>query len=182
MKMKQRRNWIIGIILTSIAGFISWENVAAPATPDEITSTPTNETCGYMWANHEDAELKQQIDAAVKTLNPESNANVSLYGEDCVYANGQSTFNVMETDFYIYLTVEDLSSHEALGNWMAQVMSIIVKIPREEIKGNYGFVEFWFKTTDDQKLVVRAPIQKYLAEAQEKTGSELFNLFNNSTP
>ena len=52
------------------------------------------------------------------------------------------------------------------------------EIPREEIQGNYGFVEFWFEKNEAEHVIVRVPIQKYMDEAQGKTGAELFRMFS----
>lgn len=186
--MKRYRNWIIAIILTAIAGFVVLQNGITPSSDNKtqtptITVTSTNtaifENCAYVWAHHDAPELKKKLDTEFKALNPKASANVSLFGEDCVYSDGHSTFGVMETDFYVYLTVEDLTTEETFGNWMAQVLPIIVQFPREEIQGNYGFVEFWFETEDNDHLIARVPLQQYIAEAQGKTGLELFRLYHN---
>jgi hypothetical protein len=87
----------------------------------------------------------------------------------------------METDFYIHLPADDLTNEESFGNWMAQMMPIVTEIPREEIQGNYGFVEFWFEKNEAEHIIVRVPIQKYMTEAQEKTGTELLRMFS-ATP
>jgi hypothetical protein len=184
--MKRNRKWIIGIVLAATAGFVALQNGFAPTsgsatqTPIIIhtaTITPSEEPCAYVWAHQGAPELTQKIDTAVRNLNPAANANADLFGEDCVYADGRSTFGAMETDFYVHLPSDDLTNEEAFGNWMAQVMQIIVQIPREEIQGNYGFVEFWFEKSDAEHVIVRVPIQKYIDEAQGKTGAELFRMF-----
>jgi hypothetical protein len=193
--MKRKKNWIIGVLLTATAGFFALQNGLTPGSVDSsitptntnisiiaITDTPTatsaDEGCAYMWANHDAPELTGKLDAAIHSLNPKASANVSLYGEDCVYSDGKSTFGAMETDFYIHLVVDDLTNEKAFGNWMAQALPLITQIPREEIKGSYGFVEFWFEKTDKEKVVVRVPIQKYMDDAQAKNGAELFHMFN----
>ena len=187
--MKQKRNLIIAVILTATAGFVLLQNgiTASSDNPTQtptITVTPTStaifENCAYVWAHYDAPELKKKLDTEVKALNPKASANVSLFGEDCVYSDGHSSFGVMETDFYVYLTVEDLTTEEAFGNWMAQVLPIIVQFPREEIQGNYGFAEFWFEADNKEHLIVRVPLQQYIAEAQGKTGLELFRLYHNS--
>jgi hypothetical protein len=184
--MKRNRNWIIGIVLTAAAGFVALQNGIAPA-PDSVTQPPSTETetaapvdegCAYVWAYHDAPELTQKIDEAVKSLIPNARARVSLYGEDCVYTDGHSTFGVMETDFYANLPADDLTDEEAIGNWMAQVLSIVAKIPREEIQGNYGFVEFWFEKDDAEHVIVRVPIQEYMDKGQGKLGAEIFQMFS----
>jgi hypothetical protein len=193
--MKRTGKWIIGIVLTAAVGFVAVQNGFTPAlnsvTPiPNITSTvtvtftetPTNTVndgqCAYVWASHDAHELTKKLDDVVKSINPAASARAELYGEDCVYSDGHSTFGVMETDFHVRLPTEDLINEETLGNWMAQVLPTIVKIPREEIQGNYGFVEFWFEKNDAEHVIVRVPLQKYIDGAQGKTGKELFRMFS----
>lgn len=190
--MSQKRNITIAIAISAAAGFLALQTISAP-TPDAVpptlaateivpTYTPIVEEsnpsqCAYVWAYQYAPELTEKLDATIKTLNPEASASAQFFGEDCVYADGHSTFGVMETDFYVRSPADDLTNEEALGNWMAQVMPIIEEIPREDVKGNYGFVEFWFEKTEAEHVIVRVPIQKYMDEAQDKTGVELFRLF-----
>jgi hypothetical protein len=186
--MKQKRNLAIAIVLTAATGILTLQTVSAP-TPDSIpptlvaaetipTEPPTAETCGYVWAYHDAPELTVKLDAAVKAINSTANARAQFFGEDCVYADGHSTFGAMETDFYIHLPADDLTNEESFGNWMAQAMPIVTEIPREEIQGNYGFVEFWFEKNEAEHVIVRVPIPKYMNEAQVKTGAELFRMFS----
>ncbi len=60
---------------------------------------------------------------------------------------------------------------------MAQVLPLIVQIPEEEIQGNYGFVEFSFIKSETERIIFRVPIFTYIAEAEEKSGAELFRFF-----
>jgi hypothetical protein len=184
--MKRKQNLVIAIVLSTAAGFLALQNVSAPA-PDPVTQTPvvgiavteppTSETCAYVWAYHDAPELTEKLDAAVKAIDSAASGRAQFFGEDCVYADGHSTFGAMETDFYVRKPADDLTNQESFGNWMAQVMPIVVGIPREEVKGNYGFVEFWFEKNEAEHVIVRVPIQKYIDESQGKTGAELFNLF-----
>lgn len=188
--MKRNRNWIIGIILTATAGFFALQNGIAPGsdeatqTPNitttptiEITDAPTYDGCGYMWAYRDSPELTEKLDIAVRAINPNASAHAELFGEDCVYADGSATFGAMETDFYVQLPVDYLTDEEAFGNWMAQVLSLITQIPKEEIQGNYGFVEFSFIKSETERIILRAPIVTYITEAGEKSGAELFRFF-----
>jgi hypothetical protein len=121
--------------------------------------------------------LTKKLEDAFKSINPAASARAELYGEDCVYSDGHSTFGVMETDFHVRLPTEDLINEEALGNWMAQLLPTIVKIPREEIQGNYGFAEFWFEKNESEHVIVRVPIQKYLDGTHGITGKAFFRMF-----
>ena len=138
--MKQKRNLVIAIVLSAAAGVLTLQNVFAPA-PDAITQTPEVETivteppiteapvsepCAYVWAYHDAPELTEKLNTAVQAINPAASARAQLFGEDCVYADGHSTFGAMETDFYVHAPADDLTNEEAFGNWMAQVMPIVV--------------------------------------------------------
>ena len=192
--MKHKRNWAIGIILSAAAAFAALQNVAAPThnveTPEIVATisatvepSPTTSVnsyggCGYQWAYQDDPELTLKVDEAIRQLDPTASARAQQFGENCVYEDGHYTFSALETDFYVHRPIEDLTDNEAFGNWMAQVMPIIIKIPREEIIGNsYGFVEFWFNKGETEHFIVRVPIQKYLDNAQEKTGNEFLQFF-----
>ncbi len=176
--MKFKKNWVIPAILAAAAGLLTLQNGTAPVeSPSAASPTPTYAGCSYMWASQDAPELTETISAAVSEINPQASARASLYGENCVYADGHADFHVMETDFYISLPVDDLTKQEDMGNWAAQIMSLVLKIPRETIKGNEGFVEFWFEDNDAERVVVRIPIQKYKDEAQGKSGSALYEMF-----
>ncbi|WKZ34399.1 MAG: hypothetical protein QY332_12330 [Anaerolineales bacterium] len=190
--MKHRRNWIIGIVLSATAGMFALQNIAAPvndgAIPDLSVSktesvtegAETYDGCYFVWAYRDDIELTTRLDAAVKAINPAATANATLFGEDCVYADGQSTFGAMQTDFHVRLPVDDLTNEPEMGKWIAGVMEIILQIPREQMQGpNYGFVEFRFEKNKGEHIAFRVPIQRYQNEAQGTTGAELFRLFYN---
>jgi len=183
--MKRTGKWVVGIVLTATVGFVALQNGFTPGPNSApITETPANETaplegpCAYVWAYHDAPELTKEIDTAVRAIDPSASARAEYYGEDCIYEDGHSTFGAMETDFHVRLPADDLTNEEALGSFMAQVLPIIARIPRTEIQGNYGFVEFWFEKSDAEHLSVRVAIQKYIDEAQGKTGAELFRMFN----
>lgn len=170
------RNWMIGIGVSATAVFVGLQTISTPTQITEITA-PDSGTCYYAWATKDAPELTTKLDANIKLLNEAAIANVTYYGEDCVYEDGQSTFGAMETDFKIRLPVDDLTKHEEFGNWISQTMQIVTQIPREEIQGNWGFVEFWFEKSETENIVLRVPIQFYVEEVKDKTGLELFNLF-----
>lgn len=181
--MKHKRNWVIGIVLSATATFIALQTVPAPEqeAPPLTIATGNDASiphCAYTWAYHDAPDLTAWLDASLKQLNPAAKGNASLYGEDCTTAEGTVSFVPMETDFYVHLPVEDLADEEALGRWMAQVMPVVMDLPREQIPGpQYGFVEFWFERGETEKIVVRVPIQRFPDDAQQLTGAELFALF-----
>src|SRR5688572_1135564 len=160
--MKHKRNWIIGIVLSTTAAFVALQNVGAPNQETSIsndTSIPFTETipptlgsCYFTWAYQDAPELTEKLDTTIKELNPDAKATATLFGEDCPYADGSSTFGVMETDFTVKLPVNDLSKHEEFGDWVKEMMQIVTEIPREEIQGNYGFVEFRFEKDELENI------------------------------
>jgi len=193
--MNRTRKWIVGIVLTATAGFVAVQNGFTPGpnlvtptpsititvtiTPTEIPSNSADDgQCAYVWASHDAPELTKKLDDAVKSINPAASARAELYGEDCVYADGHSTFGVMETDFHVRLPTDDLTNEDAMGNWMAQVLPIIAKIPNQEIQGKFGFVEFWFEKKNTEHVIVRVPPEKHFDESQGITGKELFRMYS----
>lgn len=196
--MKNKKNWVIALILTAAAGFVAVQSNGTPApiattetaplantitvTDTPISPASASKDCAYTWAYHDAPELTDKVNAIILKLDPKADVHATLYGEDCVYADGHADFGVMETDFYVKLPVDDLTNEEFLGNWMAQVLPLILKIPRAEIKGNYGFVEFWFEKSETDHVVLRIPIQMYLDQAQGKSGAELYRMFNHPIP
>jgi hypothetical protein len=184
--MKSKKIWLIPLILTATAGIIVLQSSLAPVSPAVSTETAadanTNGRCAYTWAYHDAPELTGKFSNLVLSLDPGAKAYASLYGEDCVYADGHADFHVMETDFYVRLPANDLTDEEAFGSWMTQVMQIVVKIPREEVSGNYGFVEFWFEKNETEHTIIRVPIQIYMDQAQDKSGVELYRFFSNAIP
>jgi hypothetical protein len=189
--VKPAGKWALGAALTAAAAFAAYQSASAPtpeaapqsiavSEPAALTEPPPTEQlpCAYQWAHQDDPALSAEFDASIKSLNPAASGRAQAFGENCVSADGASTFGAMETDFYVRLPVEDLTQEEAFGNWMAQVMEVVVEIPREKLQGpNYGFVEFTFEKSEPERVVVRVPIQQYLNEAAGKTGAELFGMF-----
>jgi hypothetical protein len=192
--MNKKRNWAIAVVISAAAGVLALQTVSAPTAQDlpiqpatalptaTYTPTPAYEGCGYMWAYHDDVELSARINEAIQTINPSSSARAQLFGEDCVYADGHATFSAMETDFYIQLSVEDLTAEEELGNWIKQVMDLIIELPQEDIARRKGFVEFSFIQDKTEQIIVRVTIDDYLNNPPILSGSGLFRKFYTPIP
>jgi hypothetical protein len=143
--------------------------------------TPTVEPCAFVEAHQSLPELSAQMDAAIKQLQPDASAHAAAYGENCVYASsGQSTFSAMETDFYIAINVRSLKDNNELGIWIIKTMKIVTTLPSASIPGpQVGFVEFTFKTKDNQKIL-RVSIDKYKSLPADISPSDVINtLFPN---
>lgn len=185
--MSTKRNLAIGIILSTATAIAV---LAAPTPPEpdsalqteaNIPASSTNKdfgNCAYVWAYKDAPELSTLLDGEVKAFNPKATAHAQFFGEDCLHSDGSISFGAMETDFYVRLPVDDITQTEEFGNFAAQVMKIVSQIPREKLGGpNYGFVEFTFEKNETEQLTLRVPIQKYLDDAKDLTGTELFNTF-----
>jgi hypothetical protein len=143
------------------------------------TVDTTYEGCAYQWAYQDLPELTAQFDSAVKNLIPNSNSHATAFGENCIGADGQVLkFLAMETDFYVFIAVDVLDDYETFGNWIAQVMQIVMGLLPELVAGpKPGYVAFRFAKNDSEFVALSVPIQQYKDTASGKTGEELFNMF-----
>ena len=151
--------------------------------PQITPETPASmDECGYQWAYQDLRELTTQFDAVIKNLIPNSTSHATAFGENCIASNGQVVrFAAMETDFYVFVSVNTLDDSETFGNWISDVMQVVDGIPAEEMAGpKPGFVEFRFEKSVQENIGFRVPIQRYLETADGKTGEELFRLFYTS--
>ncbi len=198
--MKRIRNWVVAVLAVSAAaGVFALQNRPAPLPVIDVTSsleigpvefdvteTPTNtpayEGCAFIWAYHDAPELTEKINDAVLAINPDARANVRLFGEDCVYADGHSTFSTMTSDFYIHVPVTDLSAEADFGNFMWQVLEIVNAVPDDEIPGSVGLVEFSFIKNEAEQIILRVERRDYLNDAVGISGAELFRRFYTPIP
>lgn len=128
----------------------------------QLPITPTIEPCAFIQANQNLPDITSQLDQAIKELQSEASGRAEAFGENCVDAgSGQSTFSAMETDFYFTINAQNLNDDNELGSWIVSTMKIVQSVPSDAILGpQAGFVEFTFKTKDDQKIL-RVSIDKY---------------------
>lgn len=146
--------------------------------PESQTGTSAYEGCYFVWATHDLPDLSTLVQQSAQSLQTQAQARAQAYGEDCVYDNGHADFSVLETDYYISLQVQDLNDEDFMGDWIAQVMTLIDQPPQEQIPGGQpGFVEFRFSKTETDYINVRVPIDRYRKESQGMLGVELFRLF-----
>ncbi|PWB72002.1 MAG: hypothetical protein C3F07_12885 [Anaerolineales bacterium] len=158
---------------------IATPHIDQPPDGNVPTLSTWQQECGYQWAYRDLPELSAQFDRAIKALNPQSTSRVSAFGENCVAHDGQVIkFLAMETDFYVKLSVTDLSDHETFGNWIMQVMQVVNDFPPDLLAGpNPGIVEFRFEKSTTESIGFRVTIQGYNEIAGGKTGEELFRMF-----
>ncbi len=146
---------------------------------EPIGASPTYEGCYYVWSSKDLPELSQKVGRILEAMDSNATGNAYAYGEDCVFADGHSTFSAMETDFRVSIKVKNLRDEEAMGNWIFKVMQAIEQLPHSEIQGGQpGRVEFQFIAADSETLFLNVSIDQYRRDADGKTGAELFRLFN----
>jgi len=177
---------LLAFILAACAPSTSTPLTANPATPTDaitftITDTPTApssfEPCGYMWASQDLPEVSMKVNALLQTVDKNITASAYAYGENCVYADGHSTFGAMETDYRVKIKVKDIKDENALGNWITKVMDVIIKIPLSDVAGpNPGRVEFSFVNSSEQTNL-NVQIDQYIHDASNLKGADLFKFF-----
>jgi hypothetical protein len=149
--------------------------------PSDVPSvTPSSYgDCGWQWAYQNLPELTTQFDQAVKGFIPNSNSHATAFGENCLGNDGQVIrFAAMETDFYVMAPVQTLDDYETFGNWVADVMQLVINLPVDILAGpKPGFVEFSFEKSTSERIIFRVPIEQYKATTMGITGEELFRMF-----
>jgi hypothetical protein len=131
-------------------------HIDQPPNPEAITTVAPSNTqeCAYQWAYQDLAQLSGDFLAAVQALQPGAQASAFAFGENCVHADGSTTFIPMETDFNITLQTGDLADQSDLGNWIVKVMQVIEQIPADQIVGpRPGRVSIMFQASGEQKGV-----------------------------
>jgi hypothetical protein len=117
-----------------------------------------DQPCAYTWAYKDLPEISAEFENAVKAVLPEANAHALAFGEDCIAADGSSTFGAMETDFYIILSVTELNDDASLGNFIEQALPILDGFAPPRVPGpKEGFLEFTFRSGENQR-VFRIPL------------------------
>lgn len=149
-----------------------------PIVTDTLNVPPTFEGCGYMWTSQDLPDVSKKVNDLLQAVDPNIIASAYAYGENCVYADGHSTFGAMETDYRVKVEVKDIKDESALGDWIAKVMDVIIKIPLSEVQGpNPGRVEFSFINGSKQVGVV-VQIDQFIHDATGLKGAELFKFFH----
>jgi len=125
--------------------------------------------------------LSQKLYRALQAVDPSLTGNAYAYGENCVFADGHSTFSTMETDFRVKVNVSDLKDEKTLGDWIGRVLVVITKLPSDDILGPQpGHVEFAFSRSETENLFLNVSIAKFQKQPSGLSGAELFKLFNHN--
>ena len=146
-----------------------------PGPHDATTVAPPDQLgCAYQWAYQDMPELSSEFLRSIQEIQPEAQASAYAFGENCIRADGTSTFGAMETDFNITLQVTDLSSDSELGDWIVKVMEVITSIPPDQIMGpRPGRVSMTYQSSGEQKTV-NFYIDQYQALPPGLSGAEIY--------
>ena len=139
------------------------------------TAVPDPGSCGYQWAYQDLPELSSSFQQSIQALQPEAQATVFAFGENCIGNDGSVVrFIPMETDFNITLQVVDLTNESDLGEWIVKVMQVISAIPSDQIVGpRPGRVGLFFQSGAEQKAV-NFYINQYQGLSQGLSNAEIF--------
>lgn len=140
-----------------------------------VTVTPSSPPqCAYQWAQQALPELSAAFEEAIQLMQPEAQAGAFAFGENCIGADGTSTFLPMETDFNITMPVSNLMDESELGEWIVKVMQVIKNIPRDQILGpRPGRVIILFQSNGEQSAA-SFYIDQYDALPAGLTNAEIY--------
>lgn len=148
---------LVTLLLNACSAISQTPQTAPPATTEAPTFVPTTPApsnpgeCGYQWAYQDLPALSARFQQSIQVLHPDAQATAFAFGENCVRADGSSTFLPMETDFNVTVPVNDLKSESDLGQWTVEVMEVITAIPPEQIVGpRPGRVSLTFRSGSEQ--------------------------------
>jgi hypothetical protein len=120
-----------------------------------VTVPPDAQNCGYQWAYQDLPELSSRLQKSLQALQPEAQATALAFGENCILPDGSvGNFLPMETDFNMTLQAADLNNETELGEWIVNVMQVIMEIPPEQIVGpRPGRVSLTFQSAGEERQV-----------------------------
>ena len=151
-------------------------HIDEPPNPDAVTTVapPNPHECAYQWAYQDLPELSGDFLVSIQGLQPEAQATAFAFGENCVHADGSTTFLPMETDFNITLNVTDLDNESDLGGWIVKVMQIIEAIPADQIIGPMpARVTLIFQSGGKQKAI-QIHVDQYTALPAGLSSEEIY--------
>jgi hypothetical protein len=142
-----------------------------PAANHVITSTPeavVASACAYTPASQPMADVSKKLQENVEKLGLK---NISMRavanGENCIdtQTNRVVSFSAKQTDFYISVKVDDLKSEEVLGNWIEQVLQVLLQFPKKDLVGlaegnvsvefrdDTGQINVWFNISQGREAI-----------------------------
>ncbi len=129
-----------------------------------------NENCMWSWATKPLPALSEQVQTALNQAEIKRvSVSVGAFGENCIGSTTRIAkwFVIMETDFMVTLTVEDLANRDTLGDLTAQVLAVLVNFPPDKTPGpRPGSITLNF-ISEDQKVQLRFTTEQ-AAKAQRQ--------------
>ena len=176
------RSSVVFLILLSACNFPGPEQTIVPETaPAKPTDTPAQDVpyteCGFVWAREPLAELSKEFDTALKAVQPQASGYAEAYGENCLNNQGEVVrFVAMETDFYVTLKVRDLEDKRVLGEFIEQILGVVIEFPVDETPGPQpGYVGITFEAPGDELRLWFTQLEAQAALDKGLQGEELFN-------
>ncbi len=162
------------------AALILPDTPTPPPTESPIETEPDipseSEPCAYRWARRPLPELSDSIGETLLASIPDAEFRAEAYGEECVDGAGNiRSFNAMETDFYLVISVDDLEDEEALGTLAALALEKLTAISPETTPGpQEGYIGITFQTEEtSRQLWIEASAARALLE-EGLRGAALF--------
>lgn len=159
--------------------------VLTPTLPSGVTPVPVTVVpgltpgsyppdCYFNWAYKNLPELSEQIQTAIREIQPEAEAHAQAYGEDCIYADGHADFHAMETDFFVTLRVADLDDDTQLGTLIRRTADLLLaRFPTSETPGPQpGRFNFRFSSSGEERYMSFATAD-YQGLPPDLTGADL---------
>ncbi|MBE0696293.1 MAG: hypothetical protein IH586_05160, partial [Anaerolineaceae bacterium] len=140
--------------------------------------------CAFVWSSRSLPELSTEINQAFRKQGwAEVEVEASAYGEDCLdpETNKIVRFTALQTDFFLNVSINSISDHQILGEWIEKSMRVLNEFPPGIVPGsNLGMIGISFKSSSDS-VSLSFPIsscRKLLNEGLR--GGELFDALINS--
>ncbi|MCC6146355.1 MAG: hypothetical protein IT308_02175 [Anaerolineaceae bacterium] len=128
------------------------EDEAALQSESALTPTPQTETagaCAYTWTRQALPEVTKEAKRALERagLGVPVEVTAETYGENCINTVTKSAtgFTVVETDFRVVVTVENLEDMEMLGGILRRIIETLLALPLDTYPGTrmgYGGIRF----------------------------------------
>ena len=172
-----KRVFVILLPILMMACFLPVSITTSPPTPAESITPTTENPCAFVEGRKTLEDIsKQLLNKLTDAGLPVENARAEAYGENCINADGSvAGFSARETDFYVTLTVADLTDESVLGNLLEQTLAVIDQFPTDQTPGpNPGYVGITFKAGKDVQNLWFMQTQGNELRKQGLKGADLY--------
>jgi hypothetical protein len=172
MEPTMKRFFAILLPILMIACFLPVSIATNPPTP-----TTAESPCAFVEGRKTLEDIsKQLLDKLTSVGLPVENARAEAYGENCIAEDGSVVhFAARETDFYVTLTVANLTDDSSLGSLLEQTLTVIDQFPADQTPGpNPGYVGITFKVGEQEQHLWFMQTQINDLRAQGLKGADLY--------